>query len=39
MLATDMDAVDICLPHHLHKDAIVAAAGPASTSSARSRSA
>jgi predicted dehydrogenase len=27
MLATaDIDAVDICLPHHLHKDAIVAAA-------------
>src|SRR5919109_701259 len=24
----DVDAVDICLPHHLHKDAIVAAAGP-----------
>src|SRR5205085_12149235 len=23
----DIDAVDICLPHHLHKDAIVAAAG------------
>jgi len=23
----DVDAVDICLPHHLHKDAIVAAAG------------
>src|SRR5213076_2355522 len=22
-----IDAVDICLPHHLHKDAIVAAAG------------
>jgi hypothetical protein len=22
----DIDAVDICLPHHLHKDAIVAAA-------------
>ena len=27
MLAeADIDAVDICLPHHLHKDAIVAAA-------------
>ncbi|MFZ7087952.1 Gfo/Idh/MocA family protein [Curtobacterium sp. RRHDQ10] len=27
MLATaDIDAVDICLPHHLHRDAIVAAA-------------
>ena len=27
MLASaDIDAVDICLPHHLHKDAIVAAA-------------
>ena len=27
MLTTaDIDAVDICLPHHLHKDAIVAAA-------------
>lgn len=26
MLQTDIDAVDICLPHHLHKDAIVAAA-------------
>jgi predicted dehydrogenase len=27
MLATaDIDAVDICLPHHLHKDAIVASA-------------
>lgn len=27
MLAhTDVDAVDICLPHHLHKDAIVTAA-------------
>src|SRR5579884_2586257 len=27
MLATaEIDAVDICLPHHLHKDAIVAAA-------------
>lgn len=24
--ADDIDAVDICLPHHLHKDAIVAAA-------------
>lgn len=23
---TDIDAVDICLPHHLHRDAIVAAA-------------
>lgn len=23
---TDVDAVDICLPHHLHRDAIVAAA-------------
>src|SRR6478735_7956870 len=23
----DLDAVDICLPHHLHRDAIVAAAG------------
>src|SRR5438105_1500348 len=23
----DVDAVDICLPHHLHRDAIVAAAG------------
>ena len=22
----DLDAVDICLPHHLHRDAIVAAA-------------
>ena len=27
MLAAPLDAVDICLPHHLHKDAIVAAAG------------
>ena len=28
MIASGMvDAVDICLPHHLHKDAIVAAAG------------
>ena len=26
MLATDVDAVDICLPHHLHADAAVAAA-------------
>jgi len=25
--SADLDAVDICLPHHLHKDAIVAAAG------------
>jgi len=25
--SSDLDAVDICLPHHLHKDAIVAAAG------------
>jgi predicted dehydrogenase len=24
--ACDLDAVDICLPHHLHKDAIIAAA-------------
>ena len=24
--SVDLDAVDICLPHHLHKDAIVAAA-------------
>jgi len=24
---SDVDAVDVCLPHHLHKDAIVAAAG------------
>ena len=23
---SDVDAVDICLPHHLHRDAIVAAA-------------
>src|ERR1700690_3305119 len=23
---TDVDVIDICLPHHLHKDAIVAAA-------------
>ena len=37
--AEDIDAVDICLPHHLHRDAIVAAAEPASTSCARSRSA
>ena len=22
----DIDAVDICLPHHLHRDAIIAAA-------------
>ena len=26
MLATDVDAVDICLPHHLHADAAIAAA-------------
>jgi predicted dehydrogenase len=26
MLDSDLDAVDICLPHHLHADAIVAAA-------------
>jgi predicted dehydrogenase len=26
LAATDVDAVDICLPHHLHRDAIVAAA-------------
>ena len=27
LLASDeVDAVDVCLPHHLHKDAIVAAA-------------
>ena len=26
MLASNLDAVDICLPHHLHKAAIVAAA-------------
>ncbi|MBO0790161.1 MAG: Gfo/Idh/MocA family oxidoreductase [Ktedonobacteraceae bacterium] len=26
MAEADVDAVDICLPHHLHKDAIVAAA-------------
>ena len=24
--AEELDAVDICLPHHLHRDAIVAAA-------------
>ena len=24
--AADIDAVDICLPHHLHRDAIIAAA-------------
>src|SRR6187455_2366191 len=26
MASRDVDAVDICLPHHLHADAIVAAA-------------
>ncbi|QNE16792.1 Gfo/Idh/MocA family oxidoreductase [Kribbella qitaiheensis] len=26
LAAEDLDAVDICLPHHLHRDAIVAAA-------------
>ncbi|QBD80413.1 Gfo/Idh/MocA family oxidoreductase [Ktedonosporobacter rubrisoli] len=26
LAGSDVDAVDICLPHHLHKDAIVAAA-------------
>jgi predicted dehydrogenase len=26
ILETDLDAVDICLPHHLHADAIVSAA-------------
>jgi predicted dehydrogenase len=26
MLRSDIDAVDICLPHHMHRDAIIAAA-------------
>lgn len=26
IIESDVDAVDICLPHHLHKDAIIAAA-------------
>ena len=40
MLAeADIDAVDICLPHHLYKDAIHRCSlTPANTSSARSRS-